>query len=836
MLNSCIIVVAILVLLCPSSSAIQVGYDSRSMIIDGERKLIFSGAIHYPRSTTEMWPDLIQKAKDGGLNAVETYIFWNAHEPRYRQYKFDGNLDFIKFFKLIQEAGLYAILRIGPYVCAEWNYGGFPVWLHNIDGIELRTDNELYKNEMQIFTTKIVEMCKEANLFALQGGPIILAQIENEYGNIESHYGDRGKAYIKWCAQMAVGQNIGVPWIMCQQADAPQPMINTCNGMYCDQMHTNDPNSPKMFTENWTGWFTKWGQKAPHRPAEDVAFSVTRFYQLGGALMNYYMYHGGTNFGRTSGGPFLITSYDYDAPLDEYAIKMGEKLITSGNVISKDITSNVQLTTFINDTTGERFCFLSNNHWERDETIDLQQDGKFFLPAWSVTILGGCQKELYNTAKVTTQTSIMVKQADNYEEDYPADPLSWMWIFESMKDKLQGIGRFSARQLLEQKRATFDHSDYLWYMTSFDNNGTSSSSKNLTLSVTSSEQAHYHVFVNGQLIGSQSEHKQFQSPVSLVPGRNNITLLSATVGLKNYGEFFDKNPDGITGPVVLTDNGNITIDLSSNTWNYKVGLNGEVKRLHDPYSLHARAWKIADDMEELPTDRSMIWYKTTFRAPSGTDPVVVDLIGMGKGQAWVNGNSIGRFWPLRIADSNGCDVECNYRGAYKNDDVSTQTRCVTNCGNPTQRWYHIPRSFLTPENNTLVLFEEIGGNPSQVSFQTVTVGSVCASAAEGSTLQLSCQNGKIISEIEFASFGDPQGTCGRSILQQGSCHSAQSLTIAEQECVGMESCSIIVSSATFGSIDCGINVTTKRLLVQATCENEVVFYKKLKLKKAQTKA
>ncbi|MCI00627.1 beta-galactosidase 7-like, partial [Trifolium medium] len=214
-----------------------------------------------------MWPDLIKKAKDGGLDAIETYIFWDLHEPVRRQYDFSKDLDFIKFLKNVQEAGLYVVLRIGPYVCAEWNYGGFPMWLHNLPGIQLRTDNAVFKEEMKIFTTKIVTMCKEAGLFAPQGGPIILAQIENEYGDVMSHYGEAGNAYINWCAQMALSQNVGIPWIMCKQ---------------------------------------------------NVAFAVARFFQNGGVLQNYYMYHGGTNFGRTAGGPYIMTAYDYDAPLDEY--------------------------------------------------------------------------------------------------------------------------------------------------------------------------------------------------------------------------------------------------------------------------------------------------------------------------------------------------------------------------------------------------------------------------------------------------------------------------------------------------------------------------------------
>ncbi|GKV49965.1 hypothetical protein SLEP1_g56687 [Rubroshorea leprosula] len=106
-----------------SSYAIEVTFDSRSFMFDGERKLILSGSIHYPRSTADMWPDLIKKAKDGGLNAIETYVFWNAHEPQPRQYDFTGNKDLVRFIKTIQEERMYVILRIGPYICGEWNYG-----------------------------------------------------------------------------------------------------------------------------------------------------------------------------------------------------------------------------------------------------------------------------------------------------------------------------------------------------------------------------------------------------------------------------------------------------------------------------------------------------------------------------------------------------------------------------------------------------------------------------------------------------------------------------------------------------------------------------------------
>ncbi|KAI5410614.1 hypothetical protein KIW84_055944 [Lathyrus oleraceus] len=201
-------------------------------------------------------PTLFKRPKMVALMPLKLIYFGIVTNVQ-REYNFSGNLDFVKFFKLIQEAGLYAIMRIGPYACAEWNYGGFPLWLHNIPGIELRTNNEVYKKEMQIFTTKIVNVAKEANLFASQGGPIVLAQIENEYGDIMWNYKDAGKEYVKWCAQMALAQILG--------------FHGSCVS------------------------------KGPHRSAEDSAFSVARFFQNGGVLNNYYMYHGGTNFGRTSG-------------------------------------------------------------------------------------------------------------------------------------------------------------------------------------------------------------------------------------------------------------------------------------------------------------------------------------------------------------------------------------------------------------------------------------------------------------------------------------------------------------------------------------------------------
>ncbi|XP_059431698.1 beta-galactosidase [Corylus avellana] len=781
-----------------------------------------------------MWPDLIQKAKEGGIDAIETYIFWNHHEPRRGKYHFSGNLNFVKFFKLVQKAGLHVILRIGPYVCAEWNYGGFPVWLHNLPGVQLRTDNQVYKDEMQRFTTKIVNLCKEANLFAPQGGPIIFAQIENEYGNIMEPYGAAGKSYIQWCATMAESLNISVPWIMCQQSDAPQTMINTCNGFYCDKFTPNNPESPKMWTENWTGWYKNWGGKDPYRTAEDVAYAVARFFQTGGVFQNYYMYHGGTNFGRSAGGPFIATSYDYNAPLDEYgnlnqpkwghlkqlhaAIKSGQKVLTSSSPSTTQIGNGVDLTTYINNPVGEKFCFLSNKNTTEDAHVDLKQDGNYFVPAWSVTILAGCNKEIYNTAKVNTQTSVIVKKSDGSKNESAAK-LQWAWISEPMWDVLTGKGRFRQTKLLEQKEATGDASDYLWYMTTVEINDTATWT-NAILRVNTTGHV-LHAYVNQNFTGSQwtadGDHRFiFEKPVTLKSGTNFISLLSATVGLQNYGSFYDLSPAGIVGgPVQLIGKGNVTKDLSSNPWSYKIGLGGERVKLYkvnkSPMSAGRGKWAF----KGLPSGKPMIWYRTNFNAPSGTDPVVVDLQGMGKGQAWVNGRSIGRYWPSFLANKDGCNTTCDYRGEYSSE------KCGMNCGNPTQRWYHIPRSYLgnrkhtNTNTNTLTLFEEIGGDPSQVSFQTLSIGFVCGSVYEGKTLELSCQGGQTISEIQFASFGDPQGNCGS--FKKGSGEAVNSLSTVQKACVGKTTCSFNATEATFGSVNCG-HKYSKRLLVQGVCD------------------
>ncbi|PHT78230.1 Beta-galactosidase 5, partial [Capsicum annuum] len=229
-------------------------------------------------------------------------------------YNVEGRYDLVRFINTVQKAGLYAHLRIGPYVCAAWNFGGFPVWLKYVPGIRFRIDNEPFKGAMQKFTQKIVKLMKSENLFESLGGPIILSQIENKYQPAREAPRKAGEAYVQWAAQMAVGLNTGFLWISSIWLN----QINTCNGFYCAEFSPNKPYKPTMWTEAWSGWFVEFGGTIPLRPVQDLAFVVACFIQKGVSFVNYYMFHGGTNFRLTAGGPFITISYDYDAPIDEY--------------------------------------------------------------------------------------------------------------------------------------------------------------------------------------------------------------------------------------------------------------------------------------------------------------------------------------------------------------------------------------------------------------------------------------------------------------------------------------------------------------------------------------
>lgn len=716
MLRISFLLITLLLSLACSSARATVSYDDKAFIIDGKRKILISGSIHYPRSTPEMWPDLIRKAKDGGLDVIQTYVFWNAHEPSPGKYHFEGRYDLVKFVKLVQAAGLYVHLRIGPYICAEWNFGGFPVWLKYVPGMEFRTDNGPFKVAMQGFVSKIVSLMKSEGLFEPQGGPIIMSQIENEYGPVEWTIGAPGKAYTKWAAQMAVGQNTGVPWIMCKQETAPDPIIDTCNGFYCENFRPNRPWKPKMFTELWTGWYTKFGGPIPTRPVEDIAFAVARFIQNNGSFVNYYMYHGGTNFGRTAPGNFIATSYDYDAPIDEYgllnqpkwghlrdlhkAIKQCEPALVSSYPTVIWLGKNQEAHVF-RSKSGACAAFLANYDPSYSVRVTYQ-NFPYDLPAWSVSILPDCKTVVYNTAKVNYPSSNV--------KFTPVARLNWQSYTEQTPtaDDSDTIAR---NGLWEQIYLTRDSSDYLWYLTDVNiasNEAFLKNGQGAQLTVMSAGHV-LHVFVNGVYSGTaygglDNPKLTYSQNVKLRPGINRISLLSASVGLPNVGIHFEKWNAGVLGPVTLKGLNEGTRDLTKQKWSYQVGLKGESLGLHTVSGSSSVEWT---EGSLVAQKQPMAWYKATFNAPAGNAPLALDMNSMGKGQIWINGESLGRHWPAYMSQGN-CGT-CNYAGTFKED------KCQKFCGNPSQRWYHVPRSWLKPSGNLLVVFEEIGGDPTWIT-------------------------------------------------------------------------------------------------------------------------
>ncbi|WMV16098.1 hypothetical protein MTR67_009483 [Solanum verrucosum] len=835
-----LVIIFFILLVFERGASTTVSYDHKALVIDGKRRILQSGSIHYPRTTPEIWPEIIRKAKEGGLDVIESYVFWNYHEPVKGEYYFEGRFDIVRFVKAVQEAGLYVHLRIGPYACAEWNYGGFPMWLHFIPGIQFRTTNELFKesNEMKLFLAKIVNLMKEENLFATQGGPIILAQVENEYGNVEWAYGVSGELYVKWAAETAVSLNTSVPWVMCAQEDAPDSVINTCNGFYCDRFTPNSPSKPKMWTENYVGWFLAFGYPVPYRPVEDLAFAVARFFETGGTFQNYYMYFGGTNFGRTAGGPLVATSYDYDAPIDEYGfisqpkwghlrdlhrvIKHCEEYLVNADPTHLSLGLKLEAHVYYKSS-NDCAAFLANYGNTSDANVTF--NGKsYFLPAWSVSILPDCKNVIFNTAKVvsqkTTGSTEFTHNTVSIENSLESDP--WGWY----KEKVGNANNhsFASPRLLEQINTTKDTSDFLWYTTSInvEENIKKRKARELQLIIGSLGHAAL-VFVNKKPVGfGYGNHDDasfvLSKKIHLKKGNNTVDILSMMVGLQNYGPWFDISGAGVFS-VIFSDLKN-SKNFSSTEWIYQVGLEGEYLGLDKVSLANSSLWIQGSS---VPINQSLIWYKTSFSPPEGRGPVSLNLSSMGKGQAWVNGQHVGRYWSSYRSPSTGCSDNCDYRGAYDS------WKCLKKCGQPAQVLYHVPRSWLKPGKNLLVLHEELGGDPSKISFSTRSGQKICAHVSESDpppvdtwkpnkdltsqepSLQLNCDQGWTIAAVNFASFGTPTGDCGAFI--KGSCH-LDVLSIVHQGCVGNSGCSIPITMAKLGDPCPGV---PKSLAVEAFC-------------------
>ena len=295
--------------------------------LNGEKFKIISGAIHYFRVVPEYWQDRLEKLKAMGCNTVETYIPWNMHEPKKGQYRFDGMLDVKRFVETAQKLGLYVILRPSPYICAEWEFGGLPGWLLAEDGMRLRTSYAPFLNHIADYYDKLFEIISPLQIN--YGGPVIMMQVENEYG----YYGS-DSAYMESMKQMMVDRGVVVPLIT---SDGPydeslkcgriEGVLQTGNfGSHTKERfellkkHIGD--KPLMCAEFWVGWFDHWGNGGHMRGnLEQSVEDLDEMLKQG--HVNIYMFQGGTNFGFMNGSNYYdeltpdVTSYDYDGILTE---------------------------------------------------------------------------------------------------------------------------------------------------------------------------------------------------------------------------------------------------------------------------------------------------------------------------------------------------------------------------------------------------------------------------------------------------------------------------------------------------------------------------------------
>lgn len=550
---------------------------------------------------------------------------------------------------------------------------------------------------MQNFITKIVNLMKSEGLYASQGGPIVLSQIENEYQNIEAAFGDKGRSYVQWAAKMAVGLQTSVPWVMCKQTDAPDPVINTCNGMKCGETFTgpNSPNKPSMWTENWTSFYQVFGGQPYIRSPEDIAFHVTLFIAKYGCYVNYYMYHGGTNFGRTASA-YVTTSYYDQAPIDEYGllrqpkwghlkelhtvIKASSKTLLEGQR-SNFALGQLQEAYVFQDETEGCVAFLVNNDTNNVATI-VFQNGSYELPPRSISILPKCSNEVFNTAKVTAESGKRIAKLNV--------ALNSAERWKAFSDPIPNFSNASLETgaLLEHMSLTKDKSDYLWFTIRFQPD---SSCTKPALNILSFAHA-AHAFVNGTYAGgAHGNHdvKNFmlETPILLDSGMNYISILSVMAGLPDSGAFLEKRFAGLrqVGIKCEEQSYNLTANYS---WSYQVGLKGEELEIYKEENLGSAIWSELEPTAGQP----LTWYQTTFDSPPGDDPVALNLSAMGKGEAWVNGQSIGRYW----------------------------VSLLTAQGKPSQTLYHVPRSFLTSSDNLLVVLEEIAGDPLGISVDTIS--------------------------------------------------------------------------------------------------------------------
>lgn len=320
-------------------------YNNKEFLMENEPYEIISGAMHYFRIVPEYWLDRLTKLKACGFNTLETYIPWNLHEREEGKFDFTGILDLGKYITMAESLGLNVIIRPGPYICAEHDFGGLPSWLLKYEHLRLRSRDPLFISKLRPYLEKVFEIVKPH--LCTNGGKVIMMQVENEYGS----YGD-DKEYLNAVRDIYVENGIDC---LLFTSDGAEPLMlsgGTIDGTLSvanfgskpdenfDKLKAFRPNEPTMCGEFWCGWFDHWYEEHHVRTCEETVRDLESMLKRK-ASFNFYMFHGGTNFGFHNGANHTgtqyqptITSYDYSSPLSE-AGDMTETYFAVKNILEK---------------------------------------------------------------------------------------------------------------------------------------------------------------------------------------------------------------------------------------------------------------------------------------------------------------------------------------------------------------------------------------------------------------------------------------------------------------------------------------------------------------------
>lgn len=548
---------------------------NKTFLLNGKPFVVKAAEIHYPRIPREYWEHRIKMCKALGMNTICIYIFWNLHEQREGVFDFTGQNDVAEFCRLAKKHGMYVIVRPGPYVCAEWEMGGLPWWLLKKKDIRLREQDPYFMSCVDRFEKNVAKQL--APLTIQHGGPIIMVQVENEYGS----YGE-DKAYISqirdtlrkyWDTPNAKTTLFQCDWNSNFEKNGLDDLTWTMNfgtGAKIDDQFSRlrelRPNSPLMCSEFWSGWFDKWGARHETRPAKDMVAGIDEMLSKG-ISFSLYMTHGGTSFGHWAGAnsPGFapdVTSYDYDAPINEY----GEPT--------------------------EKF-------WLLRKTLEKYADKKLpAVPKKVADIISIPKLKLQNMAPIYMGVDSTAESRD-------------VQTFEEMN---MGYGSMIYNtKLPEIANGSMLHINGHDFV---------------------------QVFINGNYIGKIDRVKNERSlPMPATKKGDELTLLVEGMGRINFGRAI-KDFKGLVDDVTLTAD----VDGDELTWNLK---DWRMRRIADDYQTARRAMTTPhNDLALASNTPSKIgYYKATFKLKK-TGDTFLNMETWGKGQVYVNGHALGRFWSI----------------------------------------------------------------------------------------------------------------------------------------------------------------------------------------------